>query len=156
MDISYTKAQLLDMGLTVIRNTRDFEKALGDWEALTARNKNWTIFKKHFSDAQKQLKAIRGPTMQQAGYHHAHMLAQQLKTDLERRDTEIFSIIQSVADSTSLLPSVAPTKVSTISASHQHVNATQTDPVQIEMLKILQQMQQTMLSGANVQQTTNT
>ena len=94
--------------------------------------------------------------MQQAGYHHAHMLAQQLKTDLERRDTELFSIIQSVAESTSSSPSVAPTKVSTISASHQHVNATQTDPVQLKMLKILQQMQQTMLSGANIQQTTNT
>ena len=76
VDISYTEAQLLDMGLTVIQNTRDFEKALGDWEALIARNKNWMRFKKHFANAQKQLKAIRGPTMQQAGYHHAHMLAQ--------------------------------------------------------------------------------
>ena len=32
--ILYTQDQLLDIGLTVIRNTRDFERALGDWEIL--------------------------------------------------------------------------------------------------------------------------
>ena len=30
--IPYSSEQLLDIGLTVIRNTRDFERALGDWE----------------------------------------------------------------------------------------------------------------------------
>ena len=154
--ISYTEAQLLDMGLTVIRNTRDFENALGTWEALAPRNKTWVRFKQHFTDAQKQLKAIRGPTMQQAGYHHANLLAQQLKTDLERRDTELFSIIQSVAESTSSPPSIAPSEVSTITPTHQHVNATATDPVQFEMLKILQQMQQSMMTNAQFQHTQNT
>ena len=89
-DIAYTEPQLLDISLTVIRNTRDFEKALGEWEALRANAKTWVKFKKHFTTAQKQLKAIRGPTMQQDGYHHANMLAEQLKTDMERRDQELF------------------------------------------------------------------
>ena len=93
--------------------------------------------------------------MQQAGYHHANLLAQQLKTDLERRDTELFSIIQSVAESTSSPPSIAPSEVSTITTPQQHVNATATDLVQLEMLKILQQMQQSMRTNTSAQQTRN-
>ena len=149
--IAYTANQLLDMGLTVIRNTRDFEKALGEWELLATNQKTWAKFKSHFTEAQRQLKAIRGPTMQQAGYHHANMLAEQLKSDMERRDNDLFSVIQSVVDSTASPPSLAPSDCSTITPSQHQANAVQMDPVQMEMLKILQQMQQTMLSA-----TTNT
>ena len=84
--ISYTEEQLLDMGLTVIRNTRNFEKALGKWEILATNRKTWDEFKSHFSAAQTQLKAIRDPTMQKAEYHHANMLAEHLKIDMERCD----------------------------------------------------------------------
>ena len=38
--ITYTTEQLLDIGLTVIRNTRNFERALGDWEAIPITKKN--------------------------------------------------------------------------------------------------------------------
>ena len=44
--IPYTNDQLLDIGLTVIRNTRDFERALGDWEILSAADKTWDRLKK--------------------------------------------------------------------------------------------------------------
>ena len=81
--IEYTTAQILDIGLTIIQNTRDFERALGDWESLPSNNKTWDRFKEHFKAAQKQLRAIRGPTMQQAGYHHANHLAQQLRNNIE-------------------------------------------------------------------------
>ena len=84
--IEYTEKQLLNIGLTVIWNTRDFEKALGEWEALAATAKTWEIFKSHFKTTQQQLKAIHGPTMQQAGYHHASHLAQTMRSDIERRD----------------------------------------------------------------------
>ena len=43
-DIAYTEQQLLDIGLTIIRNTRNFEKALGEWEALATRAKTWDKF----------------------------------------------------------------------------------------------------------------
>ena len=39
--IAYTQDQILDIGLTVIRNTRDFERALGDWENLASTEKTW-------------------------------------------------------------------------------------------------------------------
>mgnify|MGYP001310565316 CR=1 FL=1 len=41
--IAYTEEQILDMGLTVVRNTRDFEKALGDWESLAAARKTCSM-----------------------------------------------------------------------------------------------------------------
>ena len=152
--IPYTQDQLLDMGLTVIRNTRDFERALGDWENLPARRKTWDQFKTHFKDAQKQLKAIRGPTMQQAGYHHANHLADQLRQDIEKRDTELLTVIQSAMETASVAPSMAPSDISSVTplfpqqapSFQQQANSVQGDPIQLEMLKLLQQMQQMMYS----------
>ena len=74
--IKYSVEQLLEMGLSLIRNTRDFEKAIGEWNKKSPTDKTWDIFKSHFRAAQVELKEIRGPTMLQAGYHHANMLAQ--------------------------------------------------------------------------------
>ena len=157
--IDYTDAQILDMGLTVIRNTRDFEKALGDWEALSATAKTWDRFKKHFKNAQKQLKAIRGPTMQQAGYHHANHLAQQLRSDIQQRDQDLLTVLQQAIENNATASpqasppsSVAPTEISAITETQQQINAVRADPVQLEMLKILQQMQQAM---SNTQPTNN-
>ena len=62
--IEYTTAQILDIGLTVVRNTPDFKRALGDWVTIPNNDKTWDHFKSHFKDAQKQLCAIRGPAMQ--------------------------------------------------------------------------------------------
>ena len=36
--IEYTEAQIIDIGLTVIRNTRDFKTALGEWDAKPINN----------------------------------------------------------------------------------------------------------------------
>ena len=150
--IEYTNAQILDIGLTVIRNTRDFERALGDWEAIPNRNKTWERFKSHFKTAQQQLKTIRGPTMQQAGYHHASHLANQLRVDIEKRDNDLLSVIQSVMDTNSQAPLMAPSDISLETPPpHHNTNNIQSDTVQLEMLKILQQMQQAMTSNTGAQ-----
>ena len=138
--IPYTDKRVLNIGLTVIRNTRDFEKALGNWESLAAARKYWQTFQTHFKDAQKQLKAIHGPTMQQAGYHHANHLAQQLRTDIQQRDNDLLLFIQSAVKSTTTPPSITPSDVSTVTEIQHHANAMQSDPVQPEILKLLQQM----------------
>ena len=155
--IEYSEEQLLDIGLTVIRNTRDFERALLEWEARQAVQKTWENFKQHFTSAQQQLKAIRGPTMQQAGYHHANMLASQLQKDLDARSTEMMSMMQEVLANTSghnkIQSEITPPSISP--ANHQ-ANAVQNDTVQMEMLRLLQQMQQTMQQLANNQKTNNT
>ena len=142
--IPYSEQQLLDMGLTVLRNTRDFEMGLGDWELKPVGDKTWEGFKTHFTKAQKQLKAIRGPTMQQAGYHHANHLAQQMRTDLDTRNTEMMSIIQTALSHASTAPSCDDTTLSDLTPAHHQANSVATDPIQLEMLQLLRQMQQGM------------
>ena len=39
VNIGYTKQQILDIRLTVIKNTRDFERVLMDWQAKPANTK---------------------------------------------------------------------------------------------------------------------
>ena len=156
-DIDYTADQILDIALTVVRNTRDFERALGDWEALSTNNKTWDNFKTHFKKAQKQLRAIRGPTMQQAGYHHANHLAQKLTSDIQQRDSDLLSYIQtaldtsSTSDGGSLTEATTPSDMSTASSAQHYANAARTDQVQLEMLKILQQIQQSLPKADNEQ-----
>ena len=77
--------------------------------------------------------------MQQAGYHHAHMLAEQLKTDMARRDQELMTVIQSVVDSNTSVgtpPTMVSSDMSSFTPSQQQVNAAQTYPMQLEMMKL--------------------
>ena len=62
--ISCTSEQVLDIGLMVIKNICDFERALMDWQAKPLINKDWATFKLHITAAQNVLQDIRGPTMQ--------------------------------------------------------------------------------------------
>ena len=94
--IPYSEAQKLEIGLTLIRGTRDFEKALGEWNSRVAMTKTWDTFKVHFKDAQTELKEVRGPMIQQVGYHYANMLADQLRADLQLQGTEMLALVQSM------------------------------------------------------------
>ena len=152
-DIEYTADQILDISLTVVRNTRDFERALGDWEVLPPIWKTWDNFKTHFKEAQKQLRAIRGPTMQQAGYHHANHLAQQLKSDIQQQDSDILTYIQTAIDSASHSDTGSITETAT--PSDMSTMTPQTDMVQVEMLNILQQIQQSLTNTDGQQQPNN-
>ena len=155
--IPYTENQLLDVGLTVIRNTHDFERALGDWELLNDNQKTWDRFKLHFKTAQKQLKAIRGPTMQQAGYHHANHLATTFQKNLDNSNQELLSLIQEAMD-TQATPST--TRTSTVSElttpiTTHHANATMSNAIQLEMLQLLRAMQQDIKHCQPTASTTN-
>ena len=76
--VPYTDAQILEKALSIIRATRDYEYALTTWDNKPADQKTWANFKTHFHEAQVQLKTIRGPTMQQAGFHQANALAEKV------------------------------------------------------------------------------
>ena len=58
----------------------------------------WIIFKSHFKDVQVELKDIRGPIMQQVGYHHANMVAARLRADLQLHCTEMITLVQEMAN----------------------------------------------------------
>ena len=145
--IPYTNSQILEKGLTLIRSTRDFEYALTQWEDKPQDDKTWANFKTHFHEAQLQLKKIRGPTMQQAGYHHANVLAQelsrQIQQQLAQRDEQLLSVIQSI-------PSLAETSSSSDSDDtppSQIANSVITQNTQLEILKLLQDIRQDMIKG---------
>ena len=145
--IPYTANQLLDIGLTVLRNTRDFERALGDWTLKTDAEKTWNHFKAHFTTGQAQLKAIRGPTMQQAGYHHAHLLANTLRndfrTDLDTHSTDLLTLLQTAMETQSnTTPGQASTTMSTLTPGTHQVHATTTDTIQLQILHTLQKLQE--------------
>ena len=135
-DIPYSNEQLLEFG----RNTRDFEKALGEWYAKPDHEKSWSNFKTHFKTAQTELKEIRGPTMQQAGYHHANMLAEQIRTDFGHQNEQIMAMMQNIANvaESQSEPSSEP--------SVQLANATTVDTNQ-QILQLLRTMQQQLTSN---------
>ena len=140
--IDYSEQQILDLALTVIQNTRDFERALGEWAAKPAEDKTWDNFKHHFILAQKQLKEIRGPTMQQAGYHQVNLLASKLREDLANQNNKPMTLLHTAIDTESqTAPTVASTQVSAFTPATQQVNAATTNMVQLEILKLLKYLQ---------------
>ena len=137
VQVQYTLQQLPHFGLTIFRNTQEFEKGLGDCENKAAFSKTWPNFKDLFQALEKELKAIRGPTIQQASYHHANMLANQLQNNMESRITDMLNMLQEVIDTNS----VSSQEILEISResnpiSHQS-NVITTDTVPLEILRIL-------------------
>ena len=144
--IKYSNEQLLEIGLSLIRNTRDFEKALGEWNQKIPTDKTWENFKSHFRSAQVELKEIRGPTMQQAGYHHANMLAQQMREELSNQQTEMLAMMQNlvVPEQEEHEPTIAPAP-----AANAAIN------MQEQMLQILQAMQAAQQNGGGNNNSSN-
>ena len=136
--IPYTDQQLLEKGLSIIRSTRDFEYALTEWEKKPVADRTWATFKTHFHEAQLNLKKIRGPTMQQAGFHHANLVVNQIKDEitshLQTRDSEFLAMLQTI-------PSLVSTDSSSSEEEHsyhqrQQANAA-SDQTQVQILKLL-------------------
>ena len=70
----YSVQRQLEIGITLIRGTRDFENVLGELNAKVSEDKTWVALNSHFKNVQAELKETHGPTMQ-AGYYHSNMLA---------------------------------------------------------------------------------
>ena len=94
--IPYTESQIVDFGIHLIKNTRDFETALGEWNRKPAEDKTWGIFKDHFQDAQQTLKDIRRPTMQQSGFHHANHLATAIREEMRDSQHQMLALAQNL------------------------------------------------------------
>ena len=78
--------------------------------------------------------------MQQAGYHHANMLAQQMRNDLQNQQTEMLAMVQNMVP-------VEPQQEEQQIVEHQVANAAVTT-IQQQMLQILQAMQATQNANA--------
>ena len=139
--IPYTESQVVDFGIQLIKSTRDFETALGEWNRKPQNDKYWENFKNHFQTAQQTLKDIRGPTMAQSGFHHANHLASQIRSELQENQHQMLAVLQNLGgnmddpDTTNNTPQDFPT-----------ANAAAQVSVQTETLKVLQQLQQQLQS----------
>ena len=133
-EIEYSEAQIVEIALTVIKNTHDFEKALSEWHNKAKVDKTWANFKDHFKKAQMELKEIRGPAMLQPGQHHANLLVSQIRDDMHTRNAEVMQLIQTV-----LTENENENEENEESEGNNvnSVNATVKDNVQVEMLRIL-------------------
>ena len=140
--IPYTESQIIDFGLQLIKNTKDFETALGEWNKRADENKTWELFKEHFQDAQSTLKDIRGPTMAQAGYHAANLLASEIRSELEQNQLQMIALMKNMHPEENMNEyHEVPTT--------EGINATPYATVQQETLKVLQDLQQQLKSLTN-------
>ena len=96
-------------------------------------DKTWPNLKTYFKNVQTELEEIRGPTMQQAGYHHANMLADQLRESIKNQGHEILTMLRGFSDNPpndeDQPPPLQPNLVT---------NAAAQQDIQLEMPRVLQ------------------
>ena len=78
--------------------------------------------------------------MQQAGYHHANLLATQLREDLDARNTDLMTVLQTALEAQSHSTAPTATVTSDLTNPTHQVNSASSDKVQLEILQLLQQM----------------
>ena len=85
----FTDRQLVGIGMKLIRNMNDYEKARGEWMAKPIADKTWTNFKTHFNDAYQYLLNVRGETMQNTSFQQqANLLSQQIIDLNNKRESD--------------------------------------------------------------------
>ena len=139
--IPYSEAQKLEIGLTLIRSTQDFEKALGEWTSRSVTTKTWETFKAHFKDTQAELQEIHGSTMKQVGYHHANILRGHLCADLQLQGTEMLELVQSMVNIDSN-PPVDEAQPPPQPPPLPVTNTVMQDNMQVEILRLLRDIAQ--------------
>ena len=93
--------------------------------------------------------------MQQAGYHHANALASNiecsLQTQLQEQNNQITSFLSNMPSLTTTSTGTEESEISTHSAN----STSTTNSVQLEMLKLLQEISREMKQSSNPQRTPN-
>lgn len=151
----YTEIQLIDMALQLIRNMRDFEKALGNWDKKVDADKTWTNLKEHFCDAQLELRKIRGPTMMQAGFVHANHLAKEMRQEMQASNTELLNILTRMEAQDKAIEEASTTTPSTMMASTTTTEKTVNITVPALQKQMMQMFQNPEKKMDNLQTTTS-
>ena len=64
------------------------------WNKQPNEHKTWELFKNTSKLRKRTLKDIRGPTMAQAGYHHANLLASKIKEELQENKSQMLADVK--------------------------------------------------------------
>lgn len=70
----------MDIALTVIKKTGNFQEALSKWFKLAQKNQTYVTLKTHFLKIRNILRKIFGPTMTVMGYGAANQLIQKVQS----------------------------------------------------------------------------
>jgi hypothetical protein len=167
-DNEYTERQLVNIGIQLIKNTNDFERGLESWIIRPAVEKTWINFKAHFELAHTNLVQLRGPLMKNSAFTNTanaitasviESVREELNDDRSRVFQRLDETESSILNALTVTPRTANTSVvtddeSTTSTMTERVNATVSDSIQLEILKLLKDIQRN-INGNQVQATTN-
>lgn len=151
----YTETQLVNLGVRLIRNMAEFERALEDWLATPAANRTWIAFKAHFTLAQKTLMKVRGPTMrnaqmQQTANSITEKVIAEVRDTLAAEKSDMFSKLEeterSIINAVSASSSDETDTESNEPPPQQKINITTNDAVALKILELLQELQKDMKS----------
>ena len=135
-DNPYTAKQLIAFGLEVLRNTREFEEGIRAWNRLPIEEKTWDGFKDHFETEHRELKSVRGKTMQSAGYHQANFMA-------ERVLQEVHSVQNLVTEAMDRFPTATGQEnVPSVQAPVANATISTSDAMQLQMLELIKNLQE--------------
>ena len=109
------------------------------WIMRPVNNHTWSNFKTHFEEAHRVLRAVQEKTLRSAAYHHINSLASQVL--LEEKSVQE-NIMQVIETHTSQIDTEYD-KVTTPPQA-QTANATTPDVVQLEMLRVIKDLQREM------------
>ena len=151
----YTETQLVNLGVRLIRNMGEFERALENWLATPAANRTWIAFKAHFTLAQKTLMKVRGPTMrnaqmQQTANSITEKVIAEVRDTLAAEKSDMFSKLEeterSIINAVSASSSDETDTESNEPPPQQKINITTNDAVALKILELLQELQKDMKS----------
>ena len=97
--------------------------------------------------------------MQQAGFHHANLLANQMAHDMREelasQNQELMTLLQTaMSQQGSPAPPASATTMSTLTPATHQANAITTDPIQMEMLKLLKELSQSICNNVSAKKPT--
>ena len=129
----YSQSQIVNYGLTIIKNTNNFETGIRTWITRPLTKHMWPNFKTHFEEAHCVLMAVRGMTMRSSAYHHSNILASQVLSEVKNVHDNILQGLESHTTQIKMEAEIAPSH-----PQSQAVNAMTLDTVLLKMLRVSQ------------------
>ena len=90
----FTNKQLVNIGLKIIKNTRDFADGLKTWYQRPRVEHTYANFKTHFEDALELLRESRGSDMTSEMYQQANVVAEAFRDELEKKQDPFLNTLR--------------------------------------------------------------
>jgi len=132
---SYSMSQLVNFGLTIIKNTSHFETGNRTWIMIPMNKHMWRDFKTHFEETHCMLKLFRGTPIRSSTYH-ANILVSKVLPEVKSVKDNVLQIIE-----THMSQIDTESDEETLPTQALAVYATLPDEVQLEMLCVIKELQ---------------